>query len=803
MENKFTTKAQNALALSVSVAQELGHTYIGSEHLLIGLLSERDSVAARMLNKRGITLTKIKSEMKNSSTNSEKTILTSRDTSPLLRKIIDNSALLCEKNSQELIGSEHLLYSILCESDCPATRLLEQSGLYTHEMKSDILAFISSSQKPTRTTETKQKEEKSAIESFGRNLVSLAKSGKIDPTLCRDKETERVIQILSRRTKNNPCLIGEAGVGKTAVVEGLASRIANGSVPPSLMNKTIFALDIPSLIAGAKYRGEFEERIKKIMRECLQNPNIILFIDEIHTIIGAGSAEGAIDAANILKPALSRGEIQIIGATTINEYRKHIERDPALERRFQPVIVNEPSTKDAQNILLGLKPRYEAHHGLTITDEAIICAVELSQKYINDRFLPDKAIDIIDEAASRVKIRGFSAPDEKYRIENEISNLCAERENAVLSRRLKEARELGNKIGELEKRAQEISNLSNDYSANLCVTHEDVAEIVRDWTGIPISKLVEGEKEKLLSLEADLRSQIVGQDEAISLVSQSIKRSRLGLKNPKQPTGSFIFIGPSGVGKTELCICLAEILFGSKNALIRFDMSEYMEKHSVSKLIGAPAGYIGYGDGGILTEKVRRNPYSILLFDEIEKAHPDVFNLLLQILEDGTLTDSQGRHVSFKEAIIVMTSNLGAELKDSSSLGFFSNQNEISRVKEREKAIKKALENTFKPEFLNRIDEIVIFNSLSKENLAKICSQLLTSLSERILSLGIEVDFDDSVKEKIVNEAFNSRAGARQLRREIRRLVENPISNKILENQVKSGDKFTVSLNECENIIFV
>ncbi|MBO5715343.1 MAG: ATP-dependent Clp protease ATP-binding subunit [Clostridia bacterium] len=798
MENKFTTKAQNALALSISTAQELGHTYIGSEHLLIGLLSERDSVAARMLNKRGITLTKIKSELKNSSTNREKTTLTSRDTSPLLRKIIENSALLCEKNSQELIGSEHLLYSLLCESDCPAARLLEQSGLYTHEMKNDILAFISSSQKVQRGVDSKQKEEKSAIESFGRNLVTLAQSGRIDPILCREKETERVIQILSRRTKNNPCLIGEAGVGKTAVVEGLASRIANGSVPPPLKSKTIFALDIPSLIAGAKYRGEFEERIKKIMRECLQNPNIILFIDEIHTIIGAGSAEGALDAANILKPALSRGEIQIIGATTISEYRKHIEKDSALERRFQPVTVNEPSSNDAKNILFGLKARYEAHHGLKITDDAIACAVELSQKYINDRFLPDKAIDLIDEAASRVKIRGFSAPDERYKIENEISILCTERENAILSRRLKEARELGKKICDLENRAQEISNSSNKISPNLFVTYEDVAEIVRDWTGIPVSKLIEGEKEKLLSLETDLKTRIIGQDEAISLISQAIRRARLGLKNANQPTGSFIFIGPSGVGKTELCLSLAEILFGSKNALIRFDMSEYMEKHSISKLIGAPAGYVGYGEGGLLTEKVRRNPYSIILFDEIEKAHPEIFNVLLQILEDGSLTDSQGRRVSFKEALIVMTSNLGTTQKESASLGFFSSENEISRTKEREKAIKKALESTFKPEFLNRVDEIVIFNSLTKENLAEICKQMLFSLSERISSLGIKIDFDEKAQEMIVSEAFNSHSGARKLRREIRRLVENPLSEKMLLGEISTGDEITVTANENE-----
>ncbi|MBR2382057.1 MAG: ATP-dependent Clp protease ATP-binding subunit [Clostridia bacterium] len=793
MENKFTSKAQGVLTQSLNAAQELGQTYIGSEHLLIGLLSERESVAARMLNKRGITLTKIKAEIKNSVPDGERTVLTPRDISPRLQKIIENASLICEKNSQGLIGSEHLLYSLLSESDCPAVILLEQCGLYTSEMKSDILAFISSSQKLQRGSDSKSKEERIALDSFGRHLVSLARSGKIDPTLCREKETERVIQILSRRTKNNPCLIGEAGVGKTAVVEGLASRIANGSVPPPLKSKTIFALDIPSLIAGAKYRGEFEERIKKIMRECLQNPNIILFIDEIHTIIGAGSAEGAIDAANILKPALSRGEIQIIGATTVSEYRKHIEKDSALERRFQPVTVNEPSIKDTQNILFGLKPRYEAHHGIKITDDAIISAVELSQKYINDRFLPDKAIDLIDEAASRVKIRGFSSPDERYKLENEISLMSAERENAILSRKLKEAREFSEKITNLEKRMAEISTDNSIQSTELTVSHEDVAEIVRDWTGIPVSKLIEGEKEKLLLLENKLQSRIIGQDEAISLVSQAIRRARLGLKNANQPTGSFIFIGPSGVGKTELCLCLAEILFGSKTALIRFDMSEYMEKHSISKLIGAPAGYIGYGDGGLLTERVRRNPYSIVLFDEIEKAHPEIFNALLQILEDGALTDSQGRRVSFKETLIVMTSNLGTEQREKASLGFFNGQNESSRLKEREKAIKKALSDTFKPEFLNRIDEIIVFNSLNEDNLSTICVQMLHSLTERISSLGIDMEFDEKARDKIVCEAINSHSGARQLRREIRRLIENPLSEKLLMGEINEGDKLIVT----------
>ena len=802
MENKFTSKAQSILSLSVHAAEDLGNTYIGSEHLLLALLSEKDSVAARMLNKRGISLAKIKAEIKSQSTSNEKTSLSPRDMSPRFRKILENSALISEKHSQELIGSEHLLYSLLCENDSPAVHLLEQNGLYVHEMKNDILAFISSSQKSQKSIDSKIKEDKNILDLFGRNLISLAKIGKIDPTFCRDKETERVIQILSRRSKNNPCLIGEPGVGKTAVIEGLASRIAQGNVPPILKDKIIFTLDIPSLIAGAKYRGEFEDRIKKIMRECIQNPNIILFIDEIHTIIGAGSAEGAIDAANILKPALSRGEIQIIGATTITEYRKYIEKDTALERRFQPVTVNEPSITEAKNILYGLRSRYEIHHEVKITDDAIEGAVELSNKYISDRFLPDKAIDLIDEAASRVKIRGFSTPSELQTIENEINNLSIERENAILSRKIKKAKTIGNKINELEIRADEISNSIAHKGDALYVNYEDIAEIVRDWTGIPVNKLLQNESDKLINLESELRSHIIGQDEAISIVSQCIKRARLGIKNPHQPMGTFLFIGPSGVGKTELCLCLSEILFNSRASLIRFDMSEYMEKHSVSKLIGAPPGYIGYGEGGLLTEKVRRNPYSIILFDEIEKAHPEIFSIMLQIFEDGALTDSQGRRINFRECLIIMTSNLGTRSdNEQNTLGFFSNENENSRTQERKKRIKKALDMTFKPEFLNRIDEIVIFNPLTKEKTETICEKMLLDFSERILSLGIEMEFEKEVIEKIVSIAFDSNSGARNLRREIRRLLENPLSNKLLQGEIQKGDKITVKLLNDE-IIF-
>ena len=808
MENKFTGKAQRALTLALSNAQSMGNTYIGSEHLLLGLLEERDSVASRMLNKRGISYSKIKEDISQTAVKGEKTSLSLSDLTPRVRKIIENAYKLSEKNKQAMIGSEHILYSMLNENDCLAVRLLEQNGLYIQEMQSDILTFIQLSQKPVKTNDNKRKEEKppQLLEAFSKNVVLLAKQGKIDPTLCREKETERMIEILSRRTKNNPCLIGEPGVGKTAVVEGLATRIAEGSVPPTLKGKIIYALDIPSLIAGAKYRGEFEDRMKGIMQECQSNPNIILFIDEIHTIVGAGSAEGAIDAANILKPALSRGEIQVIGATTLYEYRKHIERDSALERRFQPIKVNEPSAEETERILFGLRERYENHHGLKIGDDAIRGAVELSIRYINDRFLPDKAIDLVDEAASRVKIRQFSTPTPLEIAQNELEQALHDKEIALESSDLKKVKALKRKQGELEKKIARLNKKSepaDDKASTLTVEYEDIANVVTDWTGVPVSRLIEEESNKLLFLEDQLKSRIIGQDRAIELISQAIRRGRMGLKNPDAPTGSFIFVGQAGVGKTELCIALSEILLGTKKALLRFDMSEYMEKHSISKLIGAPPGYVGYGEGGLLTERVRRNPYCIVLFDEIEKAHPEIFNLMLQILDDGTLNDAQGRKVSFKNALIVMTSNLGSKnnLKEN-NLGFFNPNDEKSRVKEDEKRIKKALEATFKPEFLNRVDEIVIFNSLTRENIEEICALMLDSLSDRLKKLDISLDFDESVIKQISNKAYAYGSGARNLKREIRRLVENPLSSKMLERKIKQGDSVLVK-QENEEIAFV
>lgn len=790
MENKFTKKAQNALALAVNAAEGFGHTYIGSEHLLLGLAEESDSIASKMLQKKGISYSKIKNELFQNSSDRKKTSLSSKDITPRVRRIIESSHKLSEKNMQSYIGSEHLLYSLLCENDCFAVQLLEQNGVYVHELQNEILNFIQSSHKVADTK--KKSDKKQSIDDFAKNLNNLAKKGKIDPTLCREKEMERVIQILSRRTKNNPCLIGEPGVGKTAVAEGLAQRIVDRKVPLTLKDKIIYSLDVPSLIAGAKYRGEFEERLKGVMQECILDNNIILFIDEIHTIIGAGSAEGAIDAANILKPALARGELQVIGATTISEYRKYIERDSALERRFQPVNINEPNAKETKDILLGLRSRYEAHHGIRISDEAINAAIELSERYINDRFLPDKAIDLIDEAASRVKLKSELSDFTLSTIDKELISLAKQKENAILERDFVLAGRIHQKELEIESNCTEITNEKDTISLG----YDDVASVVTDWTGIPVKALADSESNLLISLEDELKNRIIGQNEAIELVANSIRRGRLGLKAEDQPTGSFIFIGPTGVGKTELCIALSSILFGSKKSLIRFDMSEYMEKHSISRLIGAPPGYVGYGESGLLTEKVRRNPYSLVLFDEIEKAHPDIFNLLLQILEDGTLTDSQGHRISFKNTLIVMTSNLGAiKPQSTSSLGFFTPNDEASKERESKNSIKNALRQAFKPEFLNRIDEIVIFNSLKREDIEKICDIMLDSLKERLKKLNITIEIDVSARDHIVEQAISDGSGARNLRRKIRRLIENPLSNEIITNRITKGQTITIAFD--------
>ena len=806
MQNKFTQKAQNVLICASKTAQELGHTYIGSEHLLLALLYESNSVAAKMLAKRGAAPDKIRSDIVYHTDTGTPTYLSSSDITPRVKRIIESASLASSKNGNNYIGTEHMLLALLDEQDCLAVRTLEQNGISVIEIKNDILSFMSSTAEKNPSFSERSRSRSSppnSLSSFGKSLNALVKEGKIDPVIARDEETERVIQILSRRTKNNPCLIGEPGVGKTAVVEGLAERIVRGNVPDTLKKKTIFALDLPSMIAGAKYRGEFEERMKGVMAECARDPNIILFIDEIHTVIGAGSAEGAIDAANIIKPPLSRGELQIIGATTVSEYRKHVEKDPALERRFQSVSVEEPSPEASVRILFGLIDKYESHHKLKISDEAIYAAVDLSQKYINDRYLPDKAIDLIDEAASRLKIAEFSSPAELIELEKKLKQASLDKEEAINAQDFEGAARHRDVEALLKKQYDEISLgfSDSDISRKACVTAEDIAEIVTLWTSIPVNRLLEEESQRLMRLEKELSNRVLGQDHAISEISNAIRRSRLGIKSQEQPIGSFIFVGPTGVGKTALCKALSEIMFGSESAMIRLDMSEYMEKHSVSRLIGAPPGYLGYDEGGQLTERVRRRPFSLILFDEIEKAHPDVFNIMLQILDDGILTDSQGRSVSFRNALIIMTSNLGTDGgSPSSSLGFSSSVKDVRAL--REERIKRSLNTTFRPEFLNRIDEIIFFEPLEKENVIKITRLMLDQLAKRLSRIDISLDFDASIVEKIASEGFDERLGARPIRRAIRRFVEDPLANALLSGSILRSSKITAALKD-EKTVFL
>ena len=802
MENKFTQKAQNALIFASDVAQSFGHTYIGSEHLLLGLLYDTNSVASKMLAKKGALYGGVKEDILAYTDTGSPSSLSSRDMTPRLKKIIESASYESVKNGQNYIGTEHLLCALLDEQDSLAVRMLEKNSVSVMDLKNDILLFMNSSARKNPKVQEKSKVKqpsKDILSSFGKNLNALVKEGKTDPVIGRDAETDRVIQILSRRTKNNPCLIGEPGVGKTAVVEGLAQRIVAGSVPDSLKGKIIFTLDISSMIAGAKYRGEFEERMKGVLAECAKNPNIIIFVDEIHTIIGAGSAEGAIDAANILKPPLARGELQMIGATTVSEYRKHVEKDPALERRFQPVLVSEPSPEEAAQILFGLRDRYESHHNLKISDEAIFAAIDLSQKYIIDRFLPDKAIDLIDEAASMVRIERFTSPRELVELSEKIRLAALNKEEAVNEQNFESAARLRDDEQALETQYQELKQRLDkaDSARKECVSAEDVAAVVTQWTSIPLSKLLEEESQRLMTLEAELEKRVVGQSRAISALSQAIRRNRVGLKLPDQPVGSFIFAGPTGVGKTELCRALSEILFGSERSMIRIDMSEYMEKHSVSKLIGAPPGYIGYDEGGQLTEKVRRRPYCVILFDEIEKAHPDVFNLMLQMLEDGLLTDSQGRRVSFKNAIIIMTSNLGSS-NDSSSraLGFSDVSGSESRKKLNAQKIGDAIKSAFRPEFLNRIDEVIIFDPLDRDDIVKIVDIMLGELEERLKPMNINLAFDPSVKERIAEAGFDEKLGARPIRRAIRKLIEDPLANELLSGRLASKKLVQVRLSD-------
>ncbi len=803
MANKFTQKAQRALNAALSSASELGHSYIGSEHILLGLLAESDSAASKLLSSYGVKQSTVTASILELTGKGSPTPLSPSDMTPRAKRIIEGAAFSMSEYGQNYIGTEHLLISLISDRECVAVRILESLGASPSELEESVERFLRSV--PSLKNEAKsekepspKKKEKSFLLGFGRDLTEEAVRGRIDPVIGRTRETESVIQILSRRTKNNPCLIGEPGVGKTAVVEGLALRIADGRVPDSIHEKRIISLDLASMIAGAKYRGEFEERLKKVLSDAAKDPNVIIFIDEVHTVVGAGAAEGAVDAANILKPALARGELQLIGATTLTEYSKYIEKDAALERRFQPVTVGEPSREETVKILQGLRARYEAHHKLTISDEAIDAAVEFSSRYIPDRFLPDKAIDLIDEAASRLKLKIFTSPPEHRRLEDEIKRAEAEKAEAITDQDFELAAALRDREAalkaELGSLKQDWEKRKNGERPTLC--DSDIAEVLTGWTGIPISRLVEDESERLNSLEKRLRERVIGQDAAIREVANAIKRSRIGLSDPKRPIGSFIFAGQSGVGKTELCRALAYSLFGSEDAMIRLDMSEYMEKHSISKLIGSPPGYIGYGEGGMLSEKVRRAPYSLVLFDEIEKAHPDIFNLLLQMLDDGVLTDSQGRRIMFRNCLIIMTTNLGSRQYGETGKVGFSSESDTNRLNGERKQVLDELKRSFRAEFLNRIDEIIVFKALSDQELEKIASMILSNVADRIENNGIFIEFDKSVTSAVVNRAKKDDQGARGLRRAVTRLVETPFSLAILGGDIPNGSYISATFEE-------
>ena len=798
----FTEKANKSLNAAVKAAEDLGHTYIGSEHILLGLLSDTSTVAGAVLAAHNITYADIEEELKRSIGVGVPTELQPDDFTPRSKNILETSVAFARQMGQQLVGTEHVLLAIAREGSCSATLLLSRDGVSMQDIVNDVSkALMGGTANAGTDNKDGGKENESMLSQFGRDLTKLAKDGKIDPVIGRQKEIERVIQILSRRTKNNPCLIGEPGVGKTAIAEGLALKIVSGEVPELLKDKKIYSLDLTGMVAGTKYRGDFEERIKKVIDEVKNAKDVILFIDEVHTLIGAGSAEGAADAANILKPSLARGELQIIGATTIEEYRKHIEKDAALERRFQPVMVDEPSQEEAIEILKGIKDKYEAHHKVKITDEAIESAVKLSTRYIGDRYLPDKAIDLIDEAASRVRLRSYTAPSDLKELEDKKKSVEAEKLSAVNAQEFERAAALRDEERKLDKEIKDKKENWHDMAGKSHdeVTPADIADIVSSWTGVPVTQLSTEESDRLLHMEDELHRRIVGQDEAVEAVSRAIRRGRVGLKDPKKPIGSFIFLGPTGVGKTELCKALAAAMFGDENAMIRLDMSEYMEKHTVSRLIGSPPGYVGYDEGGQLTEKVRRKPYSVVLFDEIEKAHPDVFNMLLQILDDGVLTDGQGRRVDFKNCIIIMTSNVGAKLisQKQKAFGFAAGAKELEQnEKEIKDAVMGELRNTFRPEFLNRVDDIIVFQRLTKENIKEIASRLLAVLQKRVEDMGIEVTFSDEAVSKIADAGFDDVYGARPLKRAIQSRIEDALSEEMLKGNVKKGGKYICNVKD-------
>ena len=804
MTYKFTNRAKKAITIANELAIELGHSYIGTEHILYGLAKEGSGVASKVLENQEIMPEQIIDVIVNLVGQEAQTGDTLGFT-PRAKRVIENAFIEARKLGYNYIGTEHILIGILREADSIAARILLELNTNIPKLYNEIVKVINEGEDYTGSEKNGKGEKRSGsynktptLNQFGEDLTKKAEEGKLDPIIGRKDEIERVIQILSRRTKNNPCLIGEPGVGKTAAVEGLAQKIVSGDVPEILKGKRVVTMDISGMVAGSKYRGDFEERIKKALDEVKKAGDIILFIDEIHTIVGAGAAEGAIDAANILKPLLARGEIQLIGATTLNEYRKYIEKDAALERRFSPVTVNEPSEKDTIKILKGIRDKYEAHHGVKISDEAIDAAVKMSIRYINDRYLPDKAIDLIDEAASRAKLKSYTEPDALRKLEEEIEEVEKDKEEAVRIQKFEKAASLRDKQKELkekyEKEQKKWEKKKNKSITN--ITEENIAEVIANWTGIPAKKITEDENERLKNLEKTLHARVIGQDEAVEAVAKAIRRGRVGLKDPKRPIGSFLFLGPTGVGKTELSKALAESLFGDENAMIRIDMSEYMEPHSVSKLIGSPPGYVGFDEGGQLTEKIRRKPYSVILFDEIEKAHPDVMNMLLQILEDGRLTDSQGRTVNFKNTVIIMTSNIGARLiTDKKTLGFSKNavkeaEKEETAKKEYEetkKEVMEALKKELRPEFINRIDEIIVFHKLTDKEISKIIDIMLKEVTNRLETQKIKVELEPEVKELIASKGIDKNFGARPLRRTIQSVLEDRLAEEILDGNIKKN----------------
>lgn len=801
MFGRFTERAQKVLMYAQEEAKNLQHGYVGTEHILLGILRE-DSISQNLLNSMNVTLNDVKELIEEYEGKGDIDIYRNEiPLTPRTKRLLELSLLEARNLNHNFICPEHILLALIKESEGVAFTILNNLGVDFEKLRKELLENLSGEQSSNAANSAKRTSgDTPTLNQFGRDLTEMAREGKLDPVIGRDKETQRVLEILCRRTKNNPCLIGDPGVGKTAIAEGLSQKIVSGNIPEILKDKRVVTLDLSSMIAGAKYRGEFEDRLKKIMDEIRRVGNIILFIDEIHTIVGAGAAEGAIDASNILKPALARGEIQCIGATTIDEYRKYIEKDAALERRFQPITVGEPSKEEAILILKGLRDKYEAHHRVKITDNAILAAVNLSDRYITDRFLPDKAIDLIDEAASKVRIENMVAPPDVKKMEEELETITQEKEDAIRVQDFEKAAQLRDREKEIKEK---LDNIKTDWktqkqASTLTVDEEQIAAVVAKWTNIPAEKLTEKESEKLLKLEEILHNRVIGQSEAVKSVARAVRRARVGLKDPKRPIGSFIFLGPTGVGKTELSKALAEAIFGDENSMIRIDMSEYMEKHTVSRLVGSPPGYVGYDEGGQLTEKVRRHPYSVVLFDEIEKAHPEVFNILLQILEDGRLTDGKGKTVDFKNTLIIMTSNVGAStIKKQKSLGFSvaSNESEDQYEKMKENVMEE-LRRSFRPEFLNRIDDIIVFHQLEQEDLQKIVGLMLKSVSERLNEQGINIRFDREAELLLAKEGFDQVYGARPLRRAITKTVEDKLSEEILRGNIKKNEDILVTVKD-------